>query len=384
MNILIAGSGMYVTGRNGTGSGTILSSLAELSRSQPVSVTVVSKSLTSVEGVTESVQRINQILGTHLTASFVAGDVTDDAWMAELHGKLSFAAAIVCLPDHLHFVCTANLLKLKIHCLVVKPFTPTLAEANELVRLQADAQVVGVVEFHKRYDETNLYIKRMIQSQSLGQLLYINVAYSQRISIPTSTFSSWVERTNIFQYLGVHYVDLIYFLTGFLPQKVMAIGMNGGLVGRGISAFDAMQVTISWKHPESSQVLISNHTTNWIDPDTTSALSDQGYSVVGTIGRIDCDQKNRGVELVNSEGIQQVNPYFSEYLPDPNGALRFSGYGHKSISQFIEDVGAFIDGAVTLDHLDAHRPSFLQSLISTSVVEAANKSIDSESEWILI
>ena len=86
--------------------------------------------------------------------------------------------------------------------------------------------VYGLVEFHKRLDHANLKIKDSIDSGLIGDLLYVHVEYSQRRSIPSEIFSKWVEGTNIFQYLGVHYVDIIYFVTGYLPKRLVATGQK--------------------------------------------------------------------------------------------------------------------------------------------------------------
>ena len=205
-------------------------------------------------------------------------------------------AAIVSLPDHLHFSFTKILLKQKIHSLVVKPLTPTLAEANELIKLQQENKVFGCVEFHKRFDETNLYIKRTLNENTLGEVLFFQVDYSQRISIPTTTFKTWAHLTNIFQYLGVHYVDLIYFLTGATPQRLVSIGVDGTLKQQGIDTYDSVHTTVEWMST-SGKKFISVLNISWVDANVSSALSDQKYKVVGTLGRIECDQKNRGVEI---------------------------------------------------------------------------------------
>jgi len=61
MNILVLGSGMYVTGRNGTGAGTILSSIIQSSKELSInSVLVLSRSRTSEVNVVEAVNRIDR------------------------------------------------------------------------------------------------------------------------------------------------------------------------------------------------------------------------------------------------------------------------------------------------------------------------------------
>ena len=73
-------------------------------------------------------------------------------------------------------------------------------------------------------DKANIMFRDTILAGRLGTLLYCWVEYSQRKSIPTKFFHSWVERTSILQYLGVHYTDVIRFTTGATPKRVMATG----------------------------------------------------------------------------------------------------------------------------------------------------------------
>ena len=51
-----------------------------------------------------------------------------------------------------------------------------------------------------------------------------------------------------------------------------------------------MQVVIEWERKDGG-LFVSTHITNWIDPDETSAMSDQKINVVGTKGRFQADQK---------------------------------------------------------------------------------------------
>ena len=96
MNILILGSGMYVTGRNGTGTGTILSSLAQTSKSMQIDeVIVVSKSKSSEAHVAEAMQRINKKLNSDLKVSFVLLDNDFNKQLQQLGSKTKIDAGIV-------------------------------------------------------------------------------------------------------------------------------------------------------------------------------------------------------------------------------------------------------------------------------------------------
>jgi predicted dehydrogenase len=266
----------------------------------------------------------------------------------------------------------------------VKPLTAKRSEAIDLMEIQKRNHLLGIVEFHKRYDESNLFVKKCLAEKQLGKLLYFTVDFSQRVSIPLEVFRGWVTRTNVFQYLGVHYVDLIYFMTGFRPVRLTATGTCGLLVSEGIDNYDSIHAKILWRNPNNEEdTFVSMINTNWVDPRSTSAMSDQKYKVVGTRGRIECDQKNRGIECVQEKfGVRHVNPYFSEFLPSPNGLMEFSGYGCRSISLFLHDVERIRRKELSPDRLEGIRPTFSEAIVSTSVLEAVNRSLENGSNWM--
>lgn len=387
MKILILGAGMYVTGRGGRGNGTILSSLAESSKTFSISeVLILARSSDNCLVVSDAVRRINKELGSSLKVKYkcIEGSISEAVAKESLTSK--FDAAIVSTPDHIHFECIEALLTNKIHVLTVKPFVSSLEEANALISLQKNFGLYGAVEFHKRFDESNLYAKKVISSGSIGRLLCSDVDYSQRISIPRDVFSSWADKTNIFQYLGVHYVDLIYYITGFKPVALCAYGMRGILMEQGINTYDSVHAMIEWHDMENENTkLISQFNVGWVDPDSSSAMSDQKIKFIGTKGRIECDQKNRGLQIVNqNDGVQDLNPYFSECLPGVDGHLTFGGYGHKSIEQYIKDVLTIKtsqDRHKTLKYLEDNRPSFSDSLVSTAVIETVNNALLDGPGW---
>jgi D-galacturonate reductase len=375
---------MYVTGRNDTGPGTVLSSLCEFSKRYPLEkVTLGAKNKGNLQSVASKVEQLNHWLGSDLKVEYVTlGDDIPGA-ISILSSQGPYDCAVVAVPDHLHYAFTHALLQNRLHCLVVKPLTPTVSEALDLIHVQETLGLYGAVEFHKRFDESNLYAKRVIQDGLLGDLLYFTVDYSQRISIPLSVFKMWAHRSNSFQYLAVHYVDLIYFLTGFRPTRAMAVGTEGILKKHGLDTFDSVHATVLWQNPARPQhVLVSQFATNWIDPETTTALSDQKYKIVGTSGRIEMDQKNRGVDLViQDQGSKAVNPYFSEFLLEPSGGFRFDGYGYRSIERFLVDILECQKNPARIATLTHCRPSFRQALVSTAVNEAVNESLKGRGEW---
>jgi predicted dehydrogenase len=292
-----------------------------------------------------------------------------------------FDCAIVAVPDELHYGIARELLEAGIHTLLVKPFVTRTDHARELIRLVEQQQLVAMVEFHKRWDQSNLVLRDRLMAGDIGHPLYFHVEYSQRKCIPEELFAGWVRETNIFQYLGVHYADMVFFLTGARPRRTLALGQKAWLVKQGLDTFDAVQTLIEWQKDQHR--FVSTHLTHWVDPDSTSAMSDQAIKVIGTQGRIECDQKHRGVQVVTDRcGIEDVNPYFSYLFDDPPSGRRFDGYGYQSFRTFLQDVRDVQQGQVTARQLWDQRPSFHSSLVSTAIVQANNMSLQQGGTWV--
>jgi predicted dehydrogenase len=380
MKILVIGAGMYVTGRYGTGEGTILASLAQASCDLKIErVDIIARNPLNENIIKDATDRINQRIGANLITTYHSISSVKDY----LNLNSDYDAAIIAVPDHIHYEIAREVIEKHLHCLIVKPLTNCLSDAQDLVRIQQQNGVYGAVEFHKRFDESNRLIRRYIEDNAIGVVKYFVINYSQRLSIPLEVFKEWSTKTNIFQYLGVHYVDLVYYLTGAIPERVMAIGTMGVLSEYGINTFDSIHAIIQWRVNKGNDSFITVMNISWIDPYCTSALSDQKFLLVGSSGIVNADQKNRGIELIKDGiGIQHPNPYFSDYLPKIDGGLEFQGYGYRSIRRFLDDIHELKSGSTTIDRLDMTRPSFRQALVSTAVIDAVNKSIKQSSKWV--
>lgn len=375
---------MYVSGLGTPGWGTVLPTLAASWRKGIVgSATVVATNPANAGEILSKVAEIQRRLGTALPVDYEPrGNERDPRAYQRVAEERRYDCAIVSVPDDLHFEVTRDLIERALHVLVVKPFTPTLDEADALIALQRERNVYGAVEFHKRFDEANLRARRSLREGAIGDLLYALVEFSQRRTIPTEHFAAWASRTNIFQYLGVHYVDMIRFCTGARPLRVLALGQKVALRAAGIDTWDAMQVTVEWAG--NAAPFVSTILTNWIDPLGTPAMSGQKIQWIGTRGRIESDQRDRGLSLITDAGTQLINPYFSDILTNADDQLEFRGYGPRSIEQFLVDVQALRGGGIAPADLRGARATFEEARVSTAVVEAASRSLEAGSAWITL
>jgi len=372
MNLLIVGCGMYVTGRHGTGVGTVLTSaMQKLGDDQRHSITVCATAAENALVVSEAAARIRKSLGMSRAVNYIAYDGTGPG-LGRLAQTSNIDVAIVSTPDHLHFDQVRTLIDLGIHCLCVKPLVPTTAQHATLVALAYQRSVYGAIEFHKRWDESNLFARKMVREHQLGRLHNISVDYSQRLLIPCEVFSKWVKYTNIFQYLGVHYVDLVLWLTDAVPIRLCCRGTSGALKERGIETWDSVHVWLISRNENGTEFL-TQFNLSWIDSNQSPALSDQRFWILGSAGRLELDQRNRGIAAtLHDQPMQYINPWFSEILPTPDDRLEMQGYGYRSIAQFLSDASAILNGERTARSLIGSRPTFQDCLNSTRVVEAVN------------
>lgn len=385
MNILIIGTGMYVCGRSTDGYGTILPAIYEWKREhwETGNIYIAGTHSDGIKVLNEKVNELNKLFGFDIRPRyFPENEVSDsEAFIKAIREITKPACAIVAVPDRLHRKVAGCTIENGLHTLVVKPLAPTEQEVIELIELQQRHAVYCAVEFHKRLDLANLKLRDTIKNGKVGDPLYFVVEYSQRKSIPTERFKSWVETTNIFQYLGIHYVDIIYFATGAIPKRVMAIGQKNWLYSKGIDTYDSIEGIIEWEMPDKKQ-FSSYILTNWIDPESTSAMSDQRIKVIGTKGRFESDQKNRGITVVTDEkGVEQPNPYFC-CAYGQSGEISYRGYGIDSIHQFLNDAIQIEKGSLRIEDLEKKRSTFRQSIVPTRIIEAVNNSLECNGEWI--
>lgn len=382
LDVLVVGAGMYVSGLGTAGVGTVMPALLQARREGRVGrIVIAATNPNNRDAVLAKVSEVGAVLGVEANVDYRPVSDRDPEAYRKAADSEAFDCAIVSVPDPLHFAITRDLLARRLHCLVVKPLVPTVAELDDLIRIARENEVYAAVEFHKRFDESNLRARRMLREGAIGDVLYALVEFSQRRTIPLETFASWSAQTNIFQYLGVHYADLIWYCTAATPRRVLATGQKNRLAASGIDTWDAVQALIEWVTADG-RVFTSTILTNWIDSPRTTAMSDQKIKWIGTAGRVECEQKDRGLLLVNDAGVQHVNPYFSDFLPDAGDRLQFGGYGYRSIDQFLRDVADLAAKRTTPQQLGGGRPTFEDAWASTAVIEGANASLARGGAWV--
>ncbi|MFA5094758.1 MAG: Gfo/Idh/MocA family oxidoreductase, partial [Candidatus Omnitrophota bacterium] len=248
LNVVVVGTGMYVCGRGTDGFGTIMPAINEYGRSEGIGkVSIAGRSRSGAIAAKKKIAALNKAMGVNADIEYYPARGDDPkSYIKAMKDMPKPACAIIAVPDDRHKEVASAAMRNGLHALVVKPLVPTVKEAKELVDLQRRNGLYGAVELHKRYDAANLKLKEAVLGGAIGDPLYFVVEFSQRKNIPEKIFRKWAARTNIFQYLGIHYVDMVYFVTGASPVRAMAVGQKRWLRLKGVDTYDAIEAFIEW------------------------------------------------------------------------------------------------------------------------------------------
>ena len=293
---------------------------------------------------------------------------------------------LVATPDHLHTRVILESLRAGKHCVVQKPLCLTTQDWSVIHEEAERAAMYVLTDYHKRHDPAVRAARRRFRQGDLGEMLHAHAWIEERREIALDHFVLWIEKSSPFEYVGVHYVDAYYYITGLKPRKVVAFGQKKLLPRHGKDAFDAVQAVVEW---EDGSVLWVQ--TSWVLSNHESALTNQGMMLHGTEGEYWADHKDRNCRFITEKaGYEDYNPNFFRGFDswEPGEDSDVWGYGYESIVQGVRDIISLQDQTAGLSEAAAEqkRRELLgrlapkralpeQALVGTSVNEAVRMSI---------
>ncbi|RKY62095.1 MAG: hypothetical protein DRP95_01995 [Candidatus Latescibacterota bacterium] len=304
-----------------------------------------------------------------------------------------YGAVIVATPDHLHTEMVLAAIEAGRDVIVEKPLCLKTEEALAIKRAAEERGIYVYTDYHKRHDRAIRAVRYKYRRGELGELLHGHAWIEERREMPLKVFARWAEKSSPFEYIGVHYVDAYYFITGLLPRKVVAFGQKKLLPRYGKDAYDAVQAVVEW---EDGSVLWVQ--TSWVCSEHNTALTNQGLQLLGTEGEHWADHKDRHCRFVTPEhGVEDYNPnFFKAYDSfDHPGDVDYVGYGYESIAQGLNDIRRILgetDGLSTeealqvrkaiLRELEPIRPLPSQALVGVAVIEAVRMSLENGNRFV--
>ncbi len=387
INVLIIGNGHYATGstvlegRKETDKewGVVLPSILELKRRGFVDkIYLAARRGAKFPELRAKLKLMKEKFGwdTSITLFPKDEEIKSNAYKDALDAIPKPAAVIIATPDHLHKEMILESIKYKSHFLVVKPAVVKLKDWEEIVEQQQKTDVLGLVDYHKVYDEANLILKEDYEKNKYGDIQHIFTKMTQRRDM-LKIFSGWIGKdNNVNHYLGSHYMHLIRFITRAVPLNVRATSQFGiAKKDYNIETPDLIETQITWRAKNGTK-FTSYHIAGWADPSETAGMTYQEVHIIGTNGHIESDQRYRGFETtLCQKGKNVINPYFFYLNKGIDGNLDLEGkYGFKSIKIFIKSALAVENGA-NIDYFEKILPTIKESRNITVILEASDRSL---------
>lgn len=260
-------------------------------------------------------------------------DAASDAAEAAIE---SAHALFVCVPDSAHADYAERGIDTGVPTWIVKPLTGDGERSAALARRAEERKTPVWVDYHKRFDPSNRLLRSALDGSAQGAPLLYSVRYSQPRTLPLDDFS-WTTETNVFSYIGCHYVDqLFYVMPGLEIESVSASGVPGPVFERlGAPAYDTVLARFEGRWRGRS--VHAQFEVGWCNPKASPTKSLQIVEVLCERGRHFLDQTRRGVETWTEEAVATPNPYFFSRLHDPvTDAPRWQGYGWESVRHFLD------------------------------------------------
>ncbi len=319
------------------------------------------------------------------------GEKFPDLYKEVLAAAPAGSIAMIAVPDQLHYPILKEALAQDLHVCIVKPLVLEHAQAEEIAQLAHQRGLVVGVEYHKRFDYRNLMARRNYRDGRFGEFRLAQAQMIEPYYYRDSNFQNWCtcENSDMFTYVGCHYVDLVAFITGLKPVSVSVYGIVDSYPN-GRDGFLWTDGRVIWENGASLSIVDAIGY-----PDRAAGGNAQGLAMwcQGTEDAtllVHSDQY-RGVKCsYNQAGTDpgdtvyaEPNPDYYQMIHQGGEGLVPVGYGHRSAEYIIRQcckAGAMdnlADRQKLIEQLDADgiMATPANSSYNELVVEAARMSI---------
>jgi predicted dehydrogenase len=235
------------------------------------------------------------------------------------------------------------------HILCVKPLVLKYEQAAEIEKIAYEKGLFVGIEYHKRFDRRSLMAKRSCELKQFGEFVMGEAKLIEPYFYRSSNFQNWFtcDKTDPFVYIGCHYVDLVYFITGLKPVSVSVSGIKGKFPN-GNEGYMWAQGRVRF---ENGAILSVIDGLGY--PDQAAGSNDQSLQMFfegdGKTGMIKHNDQFRGVEHSYLEGIGCGGSHFNYVSPDFYKLVPWEGAGYKPIGYGYDSVAASVTTAFQIE-----------------------------------
>jgi predicted dehydrogenase len=290
--------------------------------------------------------------------------------VGQMLAKEKLDTVVVVTPDHLHTSIVCQALEAGCDVLVEKPLATSITECHKIIQTARKTGRRVITDFHKREDPAHQEARyRIVEEKRYGQVQFGYVWMQDTISIPAPGFfkSNFAEKSSPVWFLGVHFFDLIRYITDLQPIQLRATGYKQVLVKQNINTFDAVKSDIIFSNGASISFCVS-----WNLPDAAPNLTIQGLYLQFENGELEVDTTFRGMYELSKHGNKTINPMFTRHSPQG-----YAGYGHESIGEaLLQLLDLKVSHRKTYEKQIQADPSDINGFYATLMAEATHISLD--------
>ncbi len=156
-----------------------------------------------------------------------ADEMFPDLYKEVLADAPKGSVVVIAVPDQFHYAALKEAILNDLHVCIVKPLVLNYAQAHEIEKLAYERGCIVGVEYHKRFDYRNLMARKTYRDGRLGEFRLAQAQMIEPYYYRDSNFQNWCtcEHSDMFTYVGCHYVDAVSFITGLKPVAVSVYGI---------------------------------------------------------------------------------------------------------------------------------------------------------------
>lgn len=140
-------------------------------------------------------------------------------------------AVSVCTYNATHAECTIYALEKGVSVLLEKPMCVTIDEAADIIRAEKKSSALLSLGFQPRMDDNMQMIKKIVDSDELGQIYYIQTGGGRRRGIPNSTFiEKKTAGIGALGDIGCYSLDMVLNAIGY-PKPLTVSGYTSNFFG---------------------------------------------------------------------------------------------------------------------------------------------------------
>ena len=159
-------------------------------------------------------------------------------------------AAIISTPTRSHHMIALDLLNNGKHVLIEKPICATLNEAEELIRKAEAKHLILAVGHIERHNPATTFVKEALNEKKFGELITLT---SKRVS----NFPGRIKDIGVMMDLGIHDIDIMYFLAG----NVKSVYAKAGKFNKTIAYEDYANIILNFDNDKCGIIEV-----NWLTP----------------------------------------------------------------------------------------------------------------------